>query len=147
MRTIQFFKDNYDFLSNFYPIIIEYEGFKYPSVEHAYQAQKSLSREVKKIFTSKDIPPGLAKRLGKLIETRDDWDQYKMIVMTELVHLKFNDPILSRKLVETGNAELIEGNWWGDTFWGIYDGKGMNHLGKILMAKRNIINSESKFYV
>jgi predicted NAD-dependent protein-ADP-ribosyltransferase YbiA (DUF1768 family) len=55
-----------------------------------------------------------------------------------LVRQKFREPKLRELLAGTRNAELIEGNYWGDRFWGVYvgDGKGENHLGKILMQVR-----------
>lgn len=58
--------------------------------------------------------------------------------MEELLVIKFSgkDPFLTRALMATGNAELVEGNTWNDTFWGICNGTGENHLGKLLMKVR-----------
>ena len=57
--------------------------------------------------------------------------------MYEIVKDKFSrNPELRVKLLNTGDIELIEGNYWGDTFWGVCNGKGENHLGKILMRVR-----------
>ena len=49
------------------------------------------------------------------------------------------NPELGNKLLETGNQELVEGNTWGDIFWGVCNGKGQNWLGKILMMVRDEI--------
>jgi ribA/ribD-fused uncharacterized protein len=68
---------------------------------------------------------------------RPDWEQVKILIMTSLVRDKFTrHQDLKEQLLATGDAELIEGNWWGDTFWGVCKGKGENHLGKVLMKVR-----------
>ena len=62
----------------------------------------------------------------------------KVKLMFELVLEKFKqNPELKQKLLETGNQELIEGNTWNDTFWGVCNGQGQNWLGKILMLVRS----------
>ena len=61
--------------------------------------------------------------------------------MFDLVLEKFKqNPELKQKLLETGNQELIEGNTWNDTFWGVCNGQGQNWLGKILMLARSELN-------
>ena len=81
--------------------------------------------------------PAISKRLGKRVSIRTDWDDIKFDIMTNLVERKFNDhPVLMTKLLDTGNGFLVEGNWWGDTYWGVCDGIGENNLGKILMSVR-----------
>lgn len=79
-----------------------------------------------------------AKKLGKLVTIRPDWDEIKVEVMYEIVKAKFHyNPDLREMLLATEDAELIEGNWWGDTFWGVCKGQGLNNLGKILMRVRD----------
>jgi predicted NAD-dependent protein-ADP-ribosyltransferase YbiA (DUF1768 family) len=56
--------------------------------------------------------------------------------MLHLLQQKFSDPVLKEKLLATGGAVLVEGNTWGDTFWGVYKRNGMNHLGRLLMKVR-----------
>jgi predicted NAD-dependent protein-ADP-ribosyltransferase YbiA (DUF1768 family) len=57
--------------------------------------------------------------------------------MYGLVYLKFaNHPELLKQLLATGDEELVEGNGWGDRFWGKVDDIGENNLGKILMGVR-----------
>ena len=72
---------------------------------------------------------------------RNDWGEIKLKVMESIVTVKFSDPTLARKLLDTGGATLIEGNDWGDTFWGVYRGKGRNELGKILMRVREELSN------
>ena len=135
------FRDEYDFLSNFYPCNITYDGLKYGSVEVAFQAAKCSDTTERQKFTS--LNPGYAKKLGKEIELRNDWESVKKSVMWELLVIKFiNNPTLMKKLIETGDTRLIEGNSWHDNYWGdceclkCKDVKGQNVLGELLMQIR-----------
>ena len=132
---IKEFQGKYRFLSNFWPAIVVLDGIAYTSVEHAYQAAKTLDPALRYEVQKLD-KPGDAKRWGRKIKIRPDWEAVKLEIMYQLVKNKFEEPLLSEKLLETEEEELVEGNWWGDTFWGIGNGKGENHLGKILMRVR-----------
>lgn len=131
------FKNEYLFLSNFYYSPIIYKGIEFPSVENAYQAMKTTDK--KKWFEFIDCSAGDAKRKGKRLKIRDDWDQVKFGIMEELVELKFAIPDLRELLRLTNDSELTEGNWWKDTYWGVCNGVGQNNLGKILMSTRSKI--------
>ena len=88
--------------------------------------------------------PGEAKRWGRNITLRADWEHVKLPIMLNLVRQKFaNDP-LRAKLLGTGEHELIEGNHWNDTFWGVCRGVGSNRLGKILMQVRAELKASAK---
>lgn len=131
------FRDEYDFLSNFYPVQIEYGGLIYQNAEAAFQAQKCLTDEEKAAFCG--LPANKAKRLGRQVQLRSDWETVKEGIMEEIVRAKFGqNPVLADKLLATGDTLLIEGNTWGDKFWGVDTrvGQGENHLGKILMKVR-----------
>lgn len=122
-QVIDRFVGKYRFLSNFWPChIVDDMGLEYGSVEAAYQASKSTDRQTRLQFVT--LTPVQARRLGRRIRIRPDWDQIKPDVMRSFVRQKFNDPRLARLLVETRGHELIEGNTWGDTFWGICNGIG-----------------------
>lgn len=131
---ISSFRGKYRFLSNFYP-----SGTS--TLEHLYQAAKTFDpSECQAILSA--CTPGEAKRLGRKVQYhRADWKSAKVGIMTDLVWEKFLDPTLRELLLSTGDEELIEGNTWGDTFWGVdmRTGEGLNHLGKILMETRRII--------
>lgn len=135
------FKGEYRFLSNFYACDIELDGVIYPTVEHAYQAAKTLDPEYRKLFADRKLAPGGAKRMGKQVPLRPDWDSIKLGIMESLVRQKF-DTHLALQLIETGDQQLVESNWWGDTFWGVCEGVGENHLGKILMKVRKELQEE-----
>lgn len=143
------FRDKYRFLSNFYPCEVWYgdsvNGATYPTTEHAYQAAKSLHIHERERIRLAETP-AKAKELGRNLILRSDWEVYKLVVMEKLLRLKFKpDSELARRLLATGEEELMEGNTWGDRFWGCtpeYDDrnesywKGNNHLGKLLMKIR-----------
>lgn len=134
-EIIDSFSGRHYFLSNFFPVPVAYEGLNYPSSEVAYQAAKSNDKETRVAFLN--LSPRDAKRIGRSIIIRPDWSQVKLQVMEDIVRSKFyNCEALKNALLRTGEAELVEGNWWGDTFWGVCKGVGENHLGKILMKVR-----------
>lgn len=133
-EAISSFDGEYRFLSNFWPCTVQCDRLTFPAVENAYQAMKSLDKAVRWQFL--EISPGHAKRLGRKIEVRADWHAVRMEIMRDLLVQKFSDPVLKQMLKATGDAELIEGNSWNDVFWGVCDGKGENHLGRLLMEIR-----------
>lgn len=139
MKIDSFRKGKYRWLSNFWPAPVTYDGVLYSSVEHAYVASKTLDkRERNKVFLFET--PGQVKRFGRRLKIREDWEDVKLDIMEDLVTQKFHDPELRQNLLDTRDAELIEGNNWNDTYWGVCRGVGSNHLGKILMKVRERIN-------
>jgi ribA/ribD-fused uncharacterized protein len=131
----------YEWLSNFYPCLVENDGVLYTTTEHAYQAAKTLI-PAQRVAIQAAVTPGEAKRLGQRVTLRLDWEEIKQGVMYTLLKKKFgpSHPLLRAKLIATGDAHLIEGNWWNDTYWGVCDGVGTNHLGRLLMRVRDEIN-------
>jgi ribA/ribD-fused uncharacterized protein len=136
------FAGEYRFLSNFYPSVVLYDGFSYPTVEHAYQAAKTFDEnEQYSIRHAKTAAE--AKKLGKSLSLRSDWEEVKLSIMAKLLQQKFQDKELAAKLISTGDEELVEGNWWGDTYWGVCKSKGHNYLGKLLMQiRRQLIEAQ-----
>lgn len=143
MKPIDTFDGKNAFLSNFYHSPIRYEGLEYPTVEHCYQALKTLD-ETERLNIRNNKSPGQAKRLGRKVVLRKDWENIKLRVMFELLIQKFSSPELLELLLNTGDAELIEGNYWRDHFWGICNGVGENHLGKLLMKIRKEFRENCK---
>jgi hypothetical protein len=132
----------YAFLSNFHPSTIWVEGKAYPTVEHAYQAHKTLNEDSRELIrNAKD--PSIAKKLGRGVEMRPDWDTVKEGLMRDFIRKKFESPFLAHKLLETGDCELVFGNTWNDRVWGVCRGTGANLLGKILMEVREDLRRES----
>lgn len=133
-NAIKEFKGDNAFLSNFYVAPVIYEGIRFENSEAAFQAAKCPKRM--REFCG--LSPQAAKRLGRRVEMRPDWEAIKYDVMYQVCKEKFTqNPDLLGKLLATGDAELVEGNTWGDQVWGVCKGVGENHLGKTLMRIRN----------
>jgi ribA/ribD-fused uncharacterized protein len=132
------FRQEYRFLSNFWPCTVRYGMYSFPSVEHAYQAAKTLDVKHQNSIRLTESA-AMAKRMGKVGTLRPDWNEIRLEVMADLLWQKFVlNPGLRKRLLETGDRELIEGNKWNDTYWGQCDGKGKNHLGRLLMLIRGL---------
>ena len=132
------FRGEYAFLSNFWEASVTYQGLTYGNNEAAFQAQKCMTEAAKKDFTT--LSPGAAKRMGRRVQLRPDWEAVKVPIMEEIVRAKFSQhEDLKALLLATGDALIEEGNTWHDTFWGVdaKSGRGQNHLGKILMKIRD----------
>lgn len=121
---------DHSFLSNFYR---HCDG---PTVEHHFQAAKAVRpADAARILAA--AAPGEAKRLGRSVELRPGWDDQRLVVMRTLLRTKFfGYPDMGDRLLATYDAVLIEGNTWGDRFWGQVDGRGENWLGRLLMQVR-----------
>jgi ribA/ribD-fused uncharacterized protein len=136
MEIIDRFADEYYWLSNFAdsPIIIN--SVYFPTVEHYFQASKATSSRSFEMIKNAESPSE-AKKLGKNIALREDWEQIKDAVIYTGVKAKFVQNLeLQKRLLNTGNTKLVEGNNWHDYYWGVCNGKGKNKLGKILMQVR-----------
>lgn len=136
------FDGEFAFLSNFSPSPIVVDGLIWPTVEHIYQAWKTLDpqrrEEIRHAAT-----PGKAKRLGRVVPLRPFWDDIKKGIMMWILHMKFDqNPELALQLLATGDRMLAEGNVWHDNIWGDCACKkcaivrGQNLLGELLMKVR-----------
>lgn len=137
-NVVKGFQGPHRWLSNFHPSLIRYEGLTLDSVEHAYQSAKCADAAERHQF--RHITPGQAKRLGRRVHIRSDWEDVREQVMLDCLRLKFQWPLLRMNLLATEDAILVEWNTWGDTFWGVTDKGGDNRLGKILMQVRSEIS-------
>lgn len=135
------FRGDYNFLSNFFWCPVKIDGITYLNAEAAYQAQKSSEQKVKENFAR--LPAHVAKSAGRKIDIREDFEEEKLEVMKKVVTAKFRQSgELTESLIDTYPQELQEGNEWGDKFWGVVNGEGQNHLGKILMEVRETLIKE-----
>ena len=138
---IQEFQKEYRFLSNFWSCPVMFEGVIYPSAENAYQAAKCDNREDRAQFLN--ISAADAKRLGKSIVLRSNWEVVREEIMLEIEKDKYTrNPDLAQKLMDTAPQRLVEGNNWHDTYWGVDlgTGEGENKLGRILEdVRRDLI--------
>ena len=132
-NVINNFRGDYHYLSNFYEASVTYNGCSFTNNEAAFQSQKCPSQM--KAFENLD--PSSAKRKGRHVTLRSDWEKVKIGIMGDIVLAKFTqNPQLRVKLLATDDAYLEEGNNWGDRIWGTVNGVGQNHLGNILMKVR-----------
>lgn len=140
-NVIDVFDGEFAFLSNFYEHPFEMDGKIYRTAEHAFQAMKAINEHDRQLIADA-ATPGQAKRLGRKIQLREDWEQVKEIYMLDIIRAKFADPELGQKLINTAPSYLIEGTTWHDNTWGnctcerCKNIEGKNYLGKILMSVR-----------
>lgn len=117
------------FLSNFHSCKVIVDGLTFKSAEAAYQSYKNLEHQ-KEFLT---LGAYDSKKYARTLPLRADWDKVKLEVMRKVVAAKFNQNVdLAKLLMKTPDEDLVEENTWGDTFWGVCEGKGQNNLGKIL---------------
>lgn len=143
MKEIMTFRGKFQFLSNMYSAPFEWDGRSYKNSEAAFQSAKTLDPAVRDEFS--EMTGVVAKREGKKVLLRRDWEEVKDGIMEEVVREKFiQNPDLLKKLIDTGDIELVEGNRWHDKYWGVdlVSGEGENHLGIILMNLREELGGE-----
>lgn len=135
------FFDRYRFLSNFAPVSVVYNNIEFTTVEHAYVAAKTTDVQQQQ-YVSRIYHAGHTKRYGRLLNIRPDWESIKLTVMRDLLIQKYTQMPYEQLLIDTGVAYLEETNTWGDRFWGVSNGKGSNHLGRLLMLIRAALQME-----
>lgn len=135
------FEGEFRFLSNFFRSPILVWGWELPTVEHGFQLLKF--RDVANQQRIADcVTASEARQLGRrLSPLRSDWTRYRLNAMRTLLQQKFASPHLRTALLNTGDEELVEGNTWNDTFWGVCRDRGSNHLGLLLMEIRGELAS------
>jgi N-glycosidase YbiA len=142
--AIDRFQGEHRYLSNFWQCPLTIGGIVYPTAEHAYQASKTLDVGVRTLIAG--LPtPGEAKRAGRRIDLRINWEGQKKRIMLLVLLTKFTDNMdLGKRLAATGDETLTEGNTWHDNYWGQChcarcEGYGFNYLGVLLMAVRDVV--------
>lgn len=141
ITAITSFTGKYNFLCNFYHSPIEYEGETYRTVEHGFQALKSIRMEHRDAIR-RASNPAVAKEMGQRVPLRKDWEEVKDSIMLLFLRLKFQKEEFKQLLLSTGDMYLEEGNNHGDTIWGTVNGFGENRLGQLLMQVRTELRNE-----
>lgn len=134
------FREKYYFLSNFFNAPVTWDGITYQNNEAAFHSAKIFSNREQ--FANLD--PSSAKKLGRRVKLRDDWEEVKDNIMYEICKAKFSqNEVLKNKLLATNDEYLEEGTTgWHDNYWGncncdkCKNIEGKNTLGKILMRVR-----------
>jgi len=145
LPPIEGFRGDHAFLSNFHPAIIRMSTHLYRSVEHAYQAAKTLDSDERYMIRMAPTPAE-AKHLGSKVTIQPLWETIKVSTMESLLMRKFSrgNLYLLRGLLATGDRKLIEENQWGDMFWGTCGGVGSNQLGRLLMRVREMRQAQEE---
>lgn len=138
---IEKFVEGHHFLSNFYPSSLWIDGVRYPTAEHAIQAHKSLDPVVRGTITSAKTP-WEAKRLGRCVILREDWEMVKDDLMLRILRAKFENPLIRSMLLATAPKRLVHGNTWNDRYWGVCRGVGKNVLGVLLEKLRDELSAD-----
>lgn len=137
MKKITEFRGEYFFLSNFYECPVTWNGLTFRNSEAAFQSAKA-PESMKESFTF--MTAEMSKRVGRSVSLPIDWEQKKESIMREILICKFTqNEDIKQGLMDTGDAVLIEGNTWGDKYWGMCYGIGKNRLGNILMEIRTML--------
>ena len=132
---IEQFDGKYRYLSNFWLCPVILDKVVYPSTENAYQAAKCARKNDRIDFVT--CSPSKAKEIGQEVTKRADWYDVKLDVMRKLLNQKFKYGTFNWFLLAgTGAVKIVEGNTWGDVFWGVCDQVGENHLGQMIMQIR-----------
>lgn len=145
------FRDEYFFLSNFFPHVqtmyLDNTKVTIPTAEHCYAAMKAkYLKDARTIAESKT--PGQAKRLGRKVVQRPDWESIKVDVMRDILMVKFRDKDLLGQLEEI-TEPIVEHNQWHDNFWGSCTcdkcgDDGGNQLGILLMQIRDQLTNQQE---
>lgn len=133
------FRNEFYFLSNMYPCDLEIQGIHFSCAESEFQAMKCVHKD--DVLALSKMLGVDAKRYGRRVVLRDNWNAQRVNAMRYVLNAKFKDPNLKAKLLATADLELVEDNDWNDTFWGRCNGVGANQLGKLLMELRDNLKS------
>ncbi len=145
MNQIAEFRKEYYFLSNFADTEVCVNGLTFCNAEAAFQAMKTVEPKIRASFCT--MTARQAKAAGRKVPLRKDWEQVKNSVMKKVLIAKFSNPSLRTLLLGTGDAELVEGNRWNDTYWGVCNGVGQNMLGKLLMEVRDLYRNPRRLFI
>lgn len=135
---IREFQGENRWLSNFATAEVEFDGKLYPSVEHAWVAAKKIDNEWREKCSNPNLHPAQIKKMGDEVTLREDWGVVNESIMKELLFSKFSKEPFKSKLIASGNTYIMEGNWWGDKYWGVClkTNLGRNLLGELIMEVR-----------
>ena len=148
---IKFYRANekpYGAFSNLYKSPIEFEGQRYPTAEHAYQAGKAQKAAVRDWILAAPTP-ALAAMAAHGLYTWDvvpNWGKIKFDRMRLVLRAKFTQhPELRTLLIQTAGKRLVEAgsvNNAVNRLWGEVNGIGQNMLGLMLMDLRSALLQE-----
>jgi len=137
-KQIFFYENEFYPFSNFSSFAIEWKGKLYPTSEHAYNSEKFEDEKMKEeIRNSRSAHEAFKHAQANREKYRKDWGEIRLGIMKNILRAKVEQhPYVKKKLLESGDKELIEDSW-RDAFWGWGpDKNGENYLGKLWMEIR-----------
>jgi ribA/ribD-fused uncharacterized protein len=137
-ERICFYEQDFYIFSNFSSFMLEWDGKLWPTSEHAYQAARFADPEVKELIRNmRSAHDALKYMEANRDKSMPGWADTKLSVMKRILFAKVEQhPYVKKKLLDSGDRELVE-NSWRDSFWGWGPNKdGANHLGKLWMEVR-----------
>lgn len=151
---INFFRKENGWLSNMTSVPILYKGHLFDSTEAAFMWEKCQDCEIK-LADGSSIPwlefcqtqaPNIVKLRSRDVKLREDWNDVKLEIMYDVLVIKFTQEPFRSKLIATGTQNIVEGNYWGDKFWGVdlkeTPNEGENWLGRLIMDIRNKLQKD-----
>lgn len=145
-KQIFFYEQEFYVFSNFSSFALEWKDHVWMTSEHAYHSEKftdpKILEALKETRSAHDAMKLAYANKGKY---RNDWNDVRLSVMREILRAKVaQHPYVKKKLLESGNKELIE-NSWRDAFWGWGPNRdGENQLGKLWMEVRAEIRAKER---
>lgn len=144
-----FYEQDFYVLSNFSAFRLRWKGYDFDTSEHAYHWDKfdwsgdartpifQLWRAQDGIKLSRSAHDAFKVAERNAIFRRSDWNAVRVDVMRQILRAKVEQhEYVRRKLLATGERELVE-NSWRDSFWGWGPNRdGQNQLGKLWMEIR-----------
>ncbi|KKU77091.1 MAG: hypothetical protein UY12_C0023G0005 [Parcubacteria group bacterium GW2011_GWA2_47_8b] len=137
-KQVFFYEHEFYVFSNFSSFAIEWKGVLWPTSEHAYHSEKFDNEDLKnQIRNARSAHEALKLAQANIGKYRKNWDSIKLDIMKQILRAKVDQhPYVKKKLLETGDKELVEDSW-RDAYWGWGPNKdGENHLGKLWMEVR-----------
>ncbi len=140
--AVYFYEQDFYVLSNFSAFTLQRHGLRFDTSEAAYHFEKFKTGEGCATIRAAILSAPSAHQAFKIAERhkeqrRPDWDQVKVQIMRSILRAKVDQhEYVRRKLLATGERELVEDSW-RDPFWGWGPNRdGQNMLGKLWMEIR-----------
>jgi len=147
-ERVCFYEQDFYVLSNFSGFTLQWRGLRFDTLEAAYHWEKFPGSKLGRSETARAIR--LAPSAHEAFQIaqkfrlfrRDDWDDVKVDIMRQLLRAKVEQhEYVERKLLATGDRELVE-NSWRDDYWGWGPNRdGQNVLGKLWMEIRSEVRA------
>lgn len=146
-KQVFFYEQDFYVLSNFSAFSLEWDGIRFDTSEAAYHWMKfPLSPGIRtKIQYANSAHDAFKIAEHFKGQRRGDWDGVKIDIMRNILRAKTaQHEYVRRKLLATGDRELIEDSW-RDDFWGWGPNRdGQNMLGKLWMEVRAELRAEGE---